>query len=138
MWHHLCLTSSQSEVLLTGTEKYLDMPSTAITQYHFSIGKGQIIGEEILGFARFLMFVVLDNSKRACAKTWVLHLETSHVCIQFAIVMALILGQLLDFVSFVFVDDPGVVPQTCDELDTQFVKETQILFASVPIVECEI
>ena len=77
MWHHLCLTSSQSEVLFTGAEENLNMPSTAITQYDFSISKGQVIGEEILGFARLLMFVVLDNSKRAYTKTWVLHLEMS-------------------------------------------------------------
>ena len=61
MWHHLCLTSGQSEVLFTGAEENLNMPSTAITQYDFSIGKGQIIGEEILGSARLLMFVVLDR-----------------------------------------------------------------------------
>ena len=72
MWHHLCLTSSQSEVLFTGAEENLNMPSTAITQYDFSIGKGQIIGEEILGSAMLLMFVVLDNSKRTYTKTWVL------------------------------------------------------------------
>ena len=138
MWHHLCLTSNQSEVLFTGAEENLNMPSTAITQHDLSIGKGQIIGEEILGSARLLMFVVLDNSKRAYAKTWVLHLEMSYVCIQFAIVMAFITGQLLDLVSLVFMDDPGVIPQPGDELDTQPVKETQILFGSVPIVECEI
>jgi hypothetical protein len=138
LWHHLCLTSGQSEVLFTGAEENLDMPSTAITQHDLSIGKGQVVGEEILGFARLLMFVVLDNSKRAYTKTWVLHLEMSHVCIQFTIVMAFILGQLLDFVSLVFMDDPGVIPQTRDELDTQSVKETQILFGGVPVVEREI
>ena len=138
MWHHLCLTSSQSEVLLTGAEENLNMPSTAITQHDLSIGKGQVIGEEILGSARLLMFVVLDNSKRAYTKTWVLHLEMSHVGIQFTIVMALILGQLLDFLSFIFMDNPGVIPQACDELNTQFAKETQILFGGIPVVKCEI
>ena len=138
LWHHLCLTSSQSEVLLTGAEENLNMPSTAIAQHDFSIGKGQVIGEEILGFARFLMFVVLDNSKRAYTKTRVLHQEMPHVCIQFAIVMALILGQLLDLLPLVFIDNPSVIPQTCDELNTQFIKETQILLGGVPVVKCEI
>ncbi len=141
MWHHLCLTSSQSEVLFTGAEENLNMPSTAITQYDFSIGKGQIIGEEILGPARLLMFVVLDNSKRTYTKTWVLHLEMSHIGIQFIIVMALILGQLLDFlflISIRFMDNPGVIPQAREELNTQFVKETQILFGGVSVVKCEI
>ncbi len=63
MWHHLCLTSGQSEVLFTGAEENLNVPPAAITQYDFPIGKGQIVGEEILGSARFRMFVVLDNCK---------------------------------------------------------------------------
>jgi hypothetical protein len=55
LWHHLCLTSSQSEVLFTGAEENLNMPSTAITQHDCSIGKGQVIGEEIFDSARFLI-----------------------------------------------------------------------------------
>ena len=62
----------------------------------------------------------------------------SHIGIQFAIVMALIPGHLLDFLFLVFMDDPCVVPQTRDELDIQFVKETQILFGGVPVIKCEI
>ena len=138
LWHHLCLTSSQSEVLFTGAEENLNVPSTAITQYDFSVSKGQIIGEEILGFARFLMFVVLDNSKRTYTKTGVFHLEMSHIGIQFIVVMAFILGQLLDLLFLIFMDDPGVIPQTRDELNIQFVKETQVLFGGVPVVKCEI
>ncbi len=65
----------------------------------------------------------------------------SHVCIQFTIVMTPILGHLLDFLSLAsirFMDDPCVVSQTRDEFNTQFVKETQILFGGVPVVKCEI
>jgi hypothetical protein len=84
------------------------------------------------------MFVVLDNSKRAYAKTWVFHLKMSYIRIQFTIVTALILGQLLDFLPSVFMNNPGVVPQPGDELDTQLAKETQILFGGVPVVKCQI
>jgi hypothetical protein len=141
LWHHLCLTSGQSEVLFTGAEENLNMPSTAIMQYDFSIGKGQIIGEEILDSARLLMFVVLDNSKRSCAKTWVLHFKLFHICIQFTIVMAPILGHLLDFLfllSIRFMDNPCVISQPGDEFNTQFIKETQILFGGVPVVKRQI
>ncbi len=82
-----------------------------------------------------------DNSKKSYAKTWVLHLEMSHIGIQFTIVTALIPGHLLDFlflVSIRFMDDPCVVPQPGDEFNTQFVKETQILFGGVPVVKCQI
>ncbi len=104
-------------------------------------GLGQIVGEEILGSAGLLMFVVLDNSKSSCTKTWVLHLEMSHIGIQFTIVTALILSHLLDFLSLVsirFMDNPCVIAQTSDEFNTQFVKETQILFGGVPVVKCQI
>ena len=124
LWHHLRLTSSQSEMLLAGSEENLNMPSAAITQYEFCVSEGQIIGEEILGLARFFMFVVLDNSKMTCAKTWVLHLELSHIGFQFAVVMAIILDQLLYLLPLTFMDDPCVVPKARDELDTQLVKET--------------
>jgi S-adenosylmethionine/arginine decarboxylase-like enzyme len=60
-------------------ERKFNMPSTSITQHDFSVGKGQIIGEEILDSARLLMFVVLDNSKISCAKTRILHMEMSHI-----------------------------------------------------------
>ena len=52
--------------------------------------------------------------------------------------MAFTFGQLLDFLSLVFMDDPGIIPQTRDELNAQFIKETQILFGGVPVVKCEI
>jgi hypothetical protein len=52
--------------------------------------------------------------------------------------MELILGQLLDFLPFVFMDNPGVVPQPGDKLDTQFAQETQILFGGVPVVKRKI
>ncbi len=34
------------------------------------------------------MFVVLDNSKRTHAETWILHLKLSHISIQHRITMA--------------------------------------------------
>jgi hypothetical protein len=72
------------------------------------------------------------------SKPYFTHLEMSHIGIQFTIVMALILGQLLDFLSLAFMDNPCVIPQTRDEPNTQFVKETQILFGGIPVVKCEI
>jgi hypothetical protein len=69
------------------------------------------------------MFVVLDNSKITCAKTWVLHLKLSHIGFQFAVVMAIILDQLLYLLPFTFMDDPCVVSKTRDKLDTQLLEE---------------
>ena len=39
LWHHLSLTSRKSEVLLTVTEEYFNMPSTTIAKHHFRVGK---------------------------------------------------------------------------------------------------
>ena len=84
------------------------------------------------------MFVVLDNSKRTYAKTWILHLKPSHISIQLGIVMAFTLGQLMNFLLCISVDDPCVIPQTCDKLDIQFVKESEILLGRIPVVKCQI
>ena len=84
------------------------------------------------------MFVVLDNSKRTNAKAWIFHLKLSHISIQLGIMMVFTPGQPVYFLSFIVMDNPGVVAQTCDKLDTQSVKESQILLRCIPVVKSEI